>query len=156
MLRSATMNQEQLIVSVVATLLATVILVLKPGIKWLWVHVQRPFQYKVQLAEQVKKNREYLALITHVSDHPRDLFLRLFRFSISIFLTFATAQVLFVLRGLLGDVIPLLGLCGLLIVLLSGVAFWESMALSAKNIATTKDRIQKSIAEAEAKLRLPS
>jgi hypothetical protein len=105
------------------------------------------------LTRELKQTKKYLVHVTHMGNHPTDLFLHLFRFGVGIFLAFATALVLFAFRsGHKGDVDPIIGLLGLLIVELSGIAFWESLALSAKNIAATKDRIQKSIAAAEAKL----
>jgi hypothetical protein len=110
-------------------------------------------QDKVRLADQLIQNRKYLARVNHMSEHPGDLVLRLFRYGLAIFLAYVTAQVLFVLRSKFfdDDVTTVLGL-GLVILLLSGVACFESITLSAKNIAATKARIEKSIAEAEAKL----
>src|ERR1017187_2473122 len=110
------MTTEQIVLPVVLALLSTCIfeLVLRPLFKWLWVRAQIPsplsLQDKVRLADQLTQNKNYLAYVAHMSDHPGDLFLRLFRYALGIFLSFVAAQALFVLRSRFdNDVSPVIG-----------------------------------------------
>ena len=125
---------------------------LKPLLKRAWARARRPSPLstgnRVKVAATLDQQRAYLAHLVHLEKHPRDA-LRLYLFALGIFGAFAMAAALYVFRAALGiDPSPVL-MCGLLMAVLSAAAVYESVSLSAKNIAATIARTRKTIVEAE-------
>jgi hypothetical protein len=151
------MTKEQVIVAIVASMVgAALIELLKPALKALWARLNRPtplsLQGKVQLAAQVTMQEQALERLNHLSLHTKDVFLYLFELALAIFMLVAAA--IFIVMVAYQPLFVMILL--VLAVLLCIVAFVEAQRLSAKNIDTTKSKVQKFIDEGRAKLNLPS